>query len=224
MDSARRCTASFGSTGYASSCPLRIILAARRLIYIEDQYFRSIHISNAVAEAVRARPALQVIVVTTQGQADTPLAGSWSRECYERIQRYRSDFELYSLWVGAPDAERVIVLEEVDNHAKLMIVDDLFFTVGSCNINDRGFEFEGELNAAVADASLARDLRLRLWRAYLGGDERLGGEIEDDVAVWKEHAERNRSYDLVSGSPPASAIFPFVPRAKRTILFGHDVF
>ncbi len=203
---------------------LRAIRTARRIIYIENQYFRSIHVSTALAEAARARPDLKLVVVTTQTHADAPLVGSFSRECYERVQRYRPDFELYALKVGAPDAEGNILLEEVDNHAKLMIVDDIFLTAGSCNINDRGFEFEGELNLAVVDPALARGLRLRLWRDHLGGDPALTGEIDNDVNVWKGHAERNRTYDVVSGAPPASHIFPFVPRAGQRVIFGHDVF
>jgi phosphatidylserine/phosphatidylglycerophosphate/cardiolipin synthase-like enzyme len=203
---------------------LRAVRAARRYIYIENQYFRSIHLSTAIADAVRARPDLELLVVTTQAHADTPLAGSFSRECFERIQRYRPGFELYALKVGAPDAEGNIVLEEVDNHAKLMIVDDLFLTVGSCNINDRGFEFEGELNLAVVDPALAQGLRLRLWRDHLGEGAALTGDIDNDVRVWKEIAERSRAYDVVSGTPPPSHIFPFEPRPNRTVLFGPDVF
>lgn len=203
---------------------LRAIRAARRLIYVESQYFRSIHISNAIAEAARARPELFVVIVTTQSHADTAIGGSWARECFERIARYRPDLEFYALKVAGADAEGVVSLEEVDNHGKLMIIDDLFLTVGSCNINDRGFEFEGELNVAVADADLARGSRLRLWRLALGDDAALTGEIERDVALWRERAERNRSYDPVSGSPPPSRVFPFVPREDRRIVFGYDVF
>jgi phosphatidylserine/phosphatidylglycerophosphate/cardiolipin synthase-like enzyme len=202
---------------------LRAIQAAKRLIYIEDQYFRSIHVSEAIADAARARPGLHVIVLTTRAHADAPLAGSWARECFDRILRQRPDFELYTLRVGTALRDGVTVLAEVDTHAKLMIVDDRFMTVGSCNINDRGFEFEGELNLAIVDPPLARGLRLDLWRSHLGGDPRIEGDIDADVAVWKEHAARNRSYQ-VGSEPPQSRVFPFVPRAKRVILFGHDVF
>ena len=62
--------------------------------------------------------------------------------------------------------------------AKLMIVDDLFLTVGSCNINDRGFEFEGEINVAIADAEFCREARLDLWREHLADDDRLSGDID----------------------------------------------
>lgn len=203
---------------------LRAIGAARSFIYIEDQYFRSVHISDAIADAVRVWPGLEVIVLTSQRHANTVLAGSWSRECFERIQRRKPGFELYTLRVGGTDGEGKLVTMEIDNHAKLMIVDDRFMTVGSCNINDRGFEFEGELNLAAVDAELSRGLRVALWREHLGGDARITGDIQADIAVWREHAARNRALDPEVEAAPGRHVFPFEPRAHRTLLFGYNVF
>ncbi len=76
-------------------------------------------------------------------------------------------------------------------HAKVCIVDDVWVTVGSDNLNRRSWSHDSELNAAVVDDErdpreptdprgdgagarvLARDLRLRLVREHLGrSDER----------------------------------------------------
>ncbi len=204
---------------------LRVLRAARHLVYIEDQYFRSSHIADALADAVRAWPELAVIVLTSQYQSDAPVVGGWSRECYERIARMKPGFELYGLYAASRRADGELVVEEVDNHAKLMIVDDLFLSVGSCNMNDRGLEFEGELNLAVVDAELVKEARLHIFRTHLGGDARLSGAIDNDVAIWKEHAEQNRLHKT-NASPklPTSAIFPFVPRPRERTIFGRDVF
>jgi phosphatidylserine/phosphatidylglycerophosphate/cardiolipin synthase-like enzyme len=53
-------------------------------------------------------------------------------------------------------------------HAKIGIVDDLWSTVGSANLNNRGMRDDTEMNVAVLDAELARGLRLRLWAEHLG--------------------------------------------------------
>jgi phosphatidylserine/phosphatidylglycerophosphate/cardiolipin synthase-like enzyme len=180
-------------------------------------------VSDALADAVKTYPDLHLIVVTMQGHADNIVTGSWARECFDRVKRRRPDFELYALKVGAEDASGSLSLEEVDNHAKLMIVDDIFLTIGSCNINDRGFEFEGECNLAVVDPALVKGLRAGLFREHLG-DPRVSGDIDADAALWREHADSNRTYDVGSRSPPASCVFPFEPRAKRRIIFGHSVF
>ncbi len=197
---------------------LRALEAARRLIYIEDQYFRSTYISDAVAAAVRRWPDLHVVVVTIQSQADNVLFGGWSREAFERIERRKPGLELYTLKVSAENHRGDRDLEEVFNHAKLMIVDDLFLTVGSANINDRSFEYEAEINLAVADPERAKAARLDIWSEHLNGDDRLSGDIDGDVAVWMEHAEHNRRFLDGEVDRPRSNIFPFAPRADRKIL------
>jgi phosphatidylserine/phosphatidylglycerophosphate/cardiolipin synthase-like enzyme len=203
---------------------LRAIAAARQLIYVEDQFFRSTLITDAMIEALRANPSLAIVVITTRAKVNQLFAAGWARACFERIRRERPGFELYSLRVHDVDSRGRKVLEDVDSHAKLLLVDDVFLTVGSCNVNNRGFKFEGELDLAIVDPELVAGMRLELWRGYLGGDARLKGDIASDVAVWKEHAERNRRYDPASADgPPASLVFPFEPK-KCWRLFGPDVF
>ncbi|MDP2313884.1 MAG: phosphatidylserine/phosphatidylglycerophosphate/cardiolipin synthase family protein [Pseudomonadota bacterium] len=192
---------------------LRAIGTARRLIYIEDQFFRSTHVSDAIADAVRTWPGLHVVVVTVRSYADSVLQSGWSWECFRRIQARRPDFELYSLVITEVDAGSQVHVREVDIHAKLMLVDDTFLTLGSCNINDRGFELEGEINLAIVDPALARETRLRLWREHLAHDPRLTGDIDADMLVWREHANRNRG----ASTEGASTVVPFVPVERNTM-------
>ncbi len=53
-------------------------------------------------------------------------------------------------------------------HAKVAIIDDLWSTMGSANLNNRGMCDDTEMNVAVLDAELARGLRLMLWAEHLG--------------------------------------------------------
>ncbi len=53
-------------------------------------------------------------------------------------------------------------------HAKVAIVDDLWSTIGSANLNNRGMRDDTEMNVATLNAELARDLRLMLWAEHLG--------------------------------------------------------
>jgi phosphatidylserine/phosphatidylglycerophosphate/cardiolipin synthase-like enzyme len=60
-------------------------------------------------------------------------------------------------------------------HAKLMIVDDVFLSIGSANMNRRGHFHDGEINAMVLPQHLKRDpdnparrLRCQLWGEHLG--------------------------------------------------------
>ena len=53
-------------------------------------------------------------------------------------------------------------------HAKVAIIDDLWSTIGSANLNNRGMRDDTEMNVATLNAELARDLRLMLWAEHLG--------------------------------------------------------
>jgi phosphatidylserine/phosphatidylglycerophosphate/cardiolipin synthase-like enzyme len=53
-------------------------------------------------------------------------------------------------------------------HAKVAIIDDLWSTVGSANLNNRGMRDDTEMNVATLNAELARNLRLMLWAEHLG--------------------------------------------------------
>ncbi len=66
-------------------------------------------------------------------------------------------------------------------HAKVAIVDDLWSTVGSANLNNRGMRDDAEMNVATLDTELAHGLRLMLWAEHLG----LMGE--DDLLTIARH-------------------------------------
>jgi phosphatidylserine/phosphatidylglycerophosphate/cardiolipin synthase-like enzyme len=62
-------------------------------------------------------------------------------------------------------------------HAKVGIVDDVWLTVGSANLNSHSFFNDTEVNAVVRDPGFVRAARLRLW------SEHLDGAAEGDVAA-----------------------------------------
>lgn len=53
-------------------------------------------------------------------------------------------------------------------HAKVAIVDDLWSTIGSANLNNRGMHDDAEMNVAVLHTDFARNLRILLWAEHLG--------------------------------------------------------
>lgn len=60
-------------------------------------------------------------------------------------------------------------------HAKVAVIDDLWSTNGSANLNNRGMRNDAEINAAALDTRLAHGLRMLLWAEHLGllDEERL---------------------------------------------------
>lgn len=51
-------------------------------------------------------------------------------------------------------------------HSKLLIVDDIFVSLGSANINARSFYTDSEANISIPDPELAYSMRSKLWLAH----------------------------------------------------------
>ncbi len=73
-------------------------------------------------------------------------------------------------------------------HSKMMVVDDLFVSIGSANLNRRGFFYDGEINAfavpqrlAAAKDNPARALRCALWAQHLGITPEMGQALFGDA-------------------------------------------
>jgi len=77
-------------------------------------------------------------------------------------------------------------------HAKVTIIDDLWSTVGSANLNNRGMRDDTEMNVAAFNAELARGLRMLLWAEHL---EMIGEESMLTVAFHLGHQRQRRSVD-----------------------------
>ncbi len=84
-------------------------------------------------------------------------------------------------------------------HAKIMMVDDVFCSIGSTNINRRGFYHDGEISAFSVPQDLrtaadnpARDLRTRLWAEQLGLSPDMGASLLADPMAGFEFFRRSR--------------------------------
>lgn len=157
---------------------------ARSLIYVEDQYLWSEMVARSIAQALERSPELRVIaVVPRYPDADGRLSGPPARLGQLRAMRL--------LHRTAPERVGIYDLENAAGtpiyvHAKICIVDDVWFTCGSDNFNRRSWTSDSELTCAVIDPTLddraprdltghgcgarklARDLRLQLWTEHLG--------------------------------------------------------
>ncbi|MFZ3289372.1 MAG: phospholipase D-like domain-containing protein [Telluria sp.] len=52
---------------------------------------------------------------------------------------------------------------EIYIHSKLMLVDDLYFTLGSANLNQRSMAVDSEINLVSVNPQLVQRLRRRIW-------------------------------------------------------------
>ena len=91
----------------------------------------------------------------------------------------------------APDSPAGKPWMPVYIHSKLMIVDDVFTTLGSANINTRSMQVDSELNIAHEWMSVTQALRRRLWGMHT---DKRGAQDEPKTAfaIWKEIIEQNK--------------------------------
>jgi phosphatidylserine/phosphatidylglycerophosphate/cardiolipin synthase-like enzyme len=186
---------------------LKAIGRARSLVYVEDQYLWSREVAGVLADALRRAPDLRVIaVVPRYPDRNGLLSGPM-----ERV----GQLEAIDVVRGAA-RERVGIydLENEDGvpiylHAKVCIVDDVWMTIGSDNLNLRSWSHDSEMTCAFLDPRpddrepldptgrgdrarvLPRETRLELWREHLGVDMPVEDLLDPGrgFAAWQHAAE-----------------------------------
>lgn len=93
-------------------------------------------------------------------------------------------------------------------HSKLMIVNDVFTTHGSANINTRSMQVDSEMNIAHEWASVTRDLRRRLWNLHTNGK---GGQdnAEGAFKAWGDLLKENKDLQDTKKNKPAASLIKF---------------
>jgi len=140
---------------------LDMIAAARRTIYIENQFITSANLANGLAAALRERPELEALIVLPKTH------NSWIGERAMLAGRLRF---MEIVRAAAPPARVRFVHPQVAEgeatanvmvHAKLMIVDDRLLHVGSANLCNRsmGTDTECDLTIEAADSIDRRAIR-----------------------------------------------------------------
>jgi phosphatidylserine/phosphatidylglycerophosphate/cardiolipin synthase-like enzyme len=127
----------------------KVISLARSLIYIEDQYFWNAEIVASFADALARTPSLRLIVVLPR----YPDQDGWLSEPpnlvgrQEAIEAVRQAGGSRVAFYGIENLAGIPVYV----HAKVGIVDDVWASVGSDNINRRSWTHDSELACAVLD-------------------------------------------------------------------------
>jgi len=193
---------------------------AEDVIFIEDQYFRIPYLTGEISARMAARPNLRLVVITKPIDEWTDGGCYWSYETVRDLrERFPGRFFLFQLrsfdtvvtW-GWDETESRFT--DIDVHSKLLIVDDKFMSVGSCNKNNRGVIYEGELNVAVYDPVWVREQRIRIVDNLLGYAtgalstdwvQLLAYAAADNDAAWA--AWEDEGFDLSLDGAPLPAGF-----------------
>jgi phosphatidylserine/phosphatidylglycerophosphate/cardiolipin synthase-like enzyme/uncharacterized membrane protein YdjX (TVP38/TMEM64 family) len=127
---------------------LQSIAAAKRFIYIENQYFSSQRVGEALEQRLQQRDGPEVIVVMPEK------TGGWLEQHTMDVLRARLLSKLKQ--ADTHDRLRIYYVQLSDSpaislmiHAKVMVIDDCFARVASSNLSNRSMGLDSECDLAV---------------------------------------------------------------------------
>jgi len=168
---------------------LAAIAAARRTIYLEQQYLDVADVVDALDDALaRGVHVVAMMPAMPQYSTQAPVSPERAAALVRRARlAAREHFTLCGMAGRGVDGGR----EPVYVHSKLMLVDDTWATVGSCNLHRYSLYGNGELNAAFSDPPSVRALRVALFREHLGADTSALADT-DALRLFQRVARENR--------------------------------
>lgn len=160
--------------------------SAQYLVYLENQYFwlrnytgiklpfldtTNPEMERNISElgAALQRGARVALVLPDHPDPGRVYADAALRRLYEEVPDAVKEKRIRVFCLGTStskeDGEHY---RPIYVHAKVAIIDDVWVTVGSANLNNRGMRDDTEMNVATLDDELAQGLRLLLWSEHLG--------------------------------------------------------
>jgi phospholipase D1/2 len=148
---------------------LDAIAATERFLYIENQYFTSTRIAQAIAEQCAREPVLEGLLVGME----RPKTLIELHTMGYGLTQFSRVLELHGAAARVPMVAAVCDKQAINMHSKLALFDDRWLTCGSANLNRRSMGFDIECNLALeADTPSHRErmsfLRTRLLAEHLG--------------------------------------------------------
>jgi phospholipase D1/2 len=156
---------------------LDAIESAQDYVYIENQYFTTRAMADAIAERLQSDQGPEFVVVMPHrctGWLEQQTMGVLRDRLLDELEEadVHGRLGLFTPVLDGDDEHRLTV------HAKVMIVDDRFVRIGSSNLTRRSFAMDSECDLAIeadsVDEPVARSIRRlcnRLLAEHLGSDE-----------------------------------------------------
>ena len=165
------------------------IRSARRTIYLENQYVEVREIVSALHDAL-TRGVEVVLLLPAVPDISSPAIVTQERQAFLESRARLGSYDNFTLCgiagLGVDGRRKPVYV-----HSKLMLVDDAWATVGSCNLHHYSLFGNGELNAAFWDPVAVRAMRVELFQEHLAMDT---SEMDDTGALllFRRIAHENR--------------------------------
>lgn len=181
----------------------RAIDAAQRTIYIENQAIPIPRVAERLERALARGVEVALLVPAIPEDGVYAARKNPERRALfdglERLGRHPG-FRLVGIaaWDGQERRPTYV-------HCKLMIVDDVWATIGSCNLHANSMGGGTEMNASIWDAAIARDLRCALFRQHLGVDTAALDDVEA-LRLYRKMADDGRHGEAFTLEPRKYAV------------------
>jgi len=152
------------------------IKAAKRFIYLQDQYLIDMDTSNMLLAQL---PSIERLVILIPHPSISDLPKVW-KFCKRFVDNLGTDPKISICYLKAPGAaptpkQLSATLPGTYVHSKMWIFDDKYTIIGSANCNRRSYTHDSEVVAGIYDEShddvctvhLAHHLRMQLWSMHL---------------------------------------------------------
>ena len=214
--------ATFHSEGEASIRQhyLKAISNANKYVFILNQYLRDQELTDEIIATLKQRGVpdqknITIIIISNDWEdgiddGGAPQVGH-DTAVLKKFTDSRISVSYSKLITNAAAARRPIYI-----HSKVLLVDDVFYTIGSANYNDRSLRSDPELNIGAVDPPVAQDLRAELMNMVIGrAMNELQDEPQDSEPLWLERVNENKeSFNSGQRLPNGTAV-PFQPTKWR---------
>jgi cardiolipin synthase len=169
---------------------LAAIDAARRSIYIENQAIPIPQVAARLEQALKRGVDIVVLVPADPEEGVRAARKNPQRRPLFDGVAALGQYENFSL-AGIAGLDAQGRRGNIYVHSKIMLVDDAFATIGSCNLHAHSLSGHTEMNASIWDSKVVRALRCELLAEHLGRDT-AGIDDRSALRLYREIARANR--------------------------------
>jgi phosphatidylserine/phosphatidylglycerophosphate/cardiolipin synthase-like enzyme len=189
---------------------LKAIAKARKTIYLENQYFTSLIVGEALAERLLEADGPEVVIVSTLHSPSYFDRFTMDRTRWRLFERLKAADRHGRLHVYCPFTEEghaIIV------HSKVTIIDDRLLRAGSTNLNHRSAGFDTECDLALEATTPEAEAAIRSFRTHELGHFLGIGAAAVQAAI-DQHGAVGRAIDAIIQSPANAHRLRPLPRVE----------
>jgi phosphatidylserine/phosphatidylglycerophosphate/cardiolipin synthase-like enzyme len=190
------------------------IAGAKRLIYLESQYFASRRVAEAIVRRLEEPSGPEVVIINPQTAEGwlQPLAMDSARARLVESLRKRDRHGRFAIYHPFTSGGEPIYV-----HAKIAIIDDRMVRIGSANLNNRSMRLDTECDVAI-DASRHSGAGIEATVAGIRGGllaEHLGVAVDRVEAVYRESGSLIQTIERLQGAGRSLRVYE-VPDLGKT--------